>query len=327
MSLTTAGGLLNAAGWMATIAGSVALYRSLAGRANLYLWILVLFLATSGLLVELANSVLSESLFYATGLWFLILVEPYCRRPSVPLLLGLLALGAYAFGLRYPGIALIGAGSLRVLQQSSWVWRARLIRGIAIGLSALPVLVWYLAVSGDDAGLPGGHGDRTDGRGVGDVWNSVAGLGSWFVGGIPFSQDEEIIGALADPVLRVATFTAGALITGVLACLLWRWLVDGQAVGPDSPGAIDRLRSAGLLTIANFVVLYAALVTVYRLALGFYVLARYWGPIAIVLVVVGLALASRRGTDLSKPGVRLLVLSFSAVVAANLLVSVSLVYV
>ncbi len=327
VSLTTAAGLLNAAGWVATIAGAVALYRSLGGRADGYLWALVLFLATSAVIVLLATAVRSESPFYAACIWFLVLVETYCGRPSGLRLAGLLAIGAYAFALRYPGIALVGAGSLRALQQSGWAWKLRLARGIALSAAALPVLVWYLRVSGEGVGLPGAHGERTDSRGLADLWNSVSGLGSWFVGGVPFSQDEEIINALADPVLRVATFSAGLLLIATFAYLLWRWMDSGHGDRPELVEAIGKLRSARLLAIANFVVLYTAFVLGYRLAIGFYVLGRYWGPVAIVLATVGLAFASRHATDATKPGVRLLGLLLAAVVASNIVVSVALVYV
>ncbi len=327
VSLTTAAGLLNAAGWMATIAGAVALYRSLGGRANGFLWVLVLFLATSGVIVSLATSVLSESLFYASCIWFLVLVESYCRRPTGLLLAGLLAIGGYAFALRYPGITLIGAGSLRALQQSAWPWKVRLARGFAIAASGLPVLVWYLLVSGEKSGLPGKHDELTDGRGLDDLWNSVAALGSWFVGGVPFSEDEEIISAVADPVVRVATFTAGLLLVVTLAYLFWRWVDTRQADGRNLAGVVGVLRSARLLAIANFVVLYTAFILSFRLATGFYVLGRYWGPVAIVLAAAGLAFASRHATDVTKPSVRLLGLLLAAIVASNIVVSVALVYV
>ncbi len=323
VSLTTASGLVNAVGWIGTIAGSVALYRSLAGRANGYLWILVLFLATSGLIVDLASSVQTESLFYATCLWFLVLIEAYCKGPSGPLLLAVFAIGAYGFGLRYPGIALIGAGFLRVLQQNSWPWKTRIQRSTVIGLSVLPMLGWYLAVSGDNTGLPGHH-ERTSARAFEDVWNSLAGLGSWLVAGIPYSEDEELIHSLVDPVARGAAIAAGALLVGGFAYFLWRWLADDLRDGPALAVTADRLRSASMLTVANFVVLYTALVAGFRLRGGGYVLARYWGPVVIVLAVVGLVVASRRATDNTQSGVRLLVLALALIVASNLLVAIGL---
>ncbi|WP_421122051.1 hypothetical protein ACE2AJ_14185 [Aquihabitans daechungensis] len=278
--------VINLVSWVATFAACTALYRSTWGKPGVWFYGLLGWLAVCGSVVALHQTVMSEPLYLALSLWFLVLGERWLTGGSWRLGAITVVLGAAAISVRYVGICLIAAAAVRVLQQGGTLRRIA-ARLAAVGAMLVPIVVWYLV--NHDSGRKDAPGSTVEAVKFADVIHSIGSLGSIFSGGIAYSLDDDILGPL-DPVVRGVVLLAGLAAFAVAAILAVRWW---RLQGSTSAQRLRRARSSRYLLVLDYLVLSTAFLIVYRIPSGYSILSRYWAMLVVPAAVLLAARASR----------------------------------
>lgn len=318
MSLIVAAKVCAAIGWLALLVGMRTLFRDLGGRpGGAWEWVCLGFVALSPQVLILHELVLPEPLYMAGCVWTLVVVERYARRPTIGLGVALVLLAGAVVGLRYAGVGLAGAASLRLLLQGGWSWKQRIGSAVLPGIGVLALVAWlFVEINAGHGTSPTTVPEKT--FDLGDIWNSVASFGSHFVLGINFSEDEVLVSSALDPLVRLACFATAAITIATLGWLTWSHR-DRSEASPVA-GVLSGLRRRGLLSVALYAVGTIAFLSVWRFRTGYMILPRYWTPVVLPLLAATLAVYSRGrlGTPLIR---RLAPIAAGAVLAALTLMS------
>lgn len=180
------------------------LFRKLFPENYLYAYIGSVVFATSPSLLRMASNVLSDLMFLALTITFLILVTDYIEKPSRKTLIALALLCAISPLLRFAGLTHILTISLIILI----VQRKELLKGILQAgifgfLTSLPTLIWVYFHNYLQTGIL--FGVRLPPNPGGNLETTIAKAVHWFV---PYSVTDRI------PEWLIITFFVIILLTG-----------------------------------------------------------------------------------------------------------------
>ncbi|WP_254126928.1 hypothetical protein [Aquihabitans sp. G128] len=320
VSTTSAALVVNGLAWATTVVAGFALYRSAGGRTGPVAWVVVLWLAGGGTFTLLFGSVLSEGPFLAAALLAIVAGERWARKPTVANAAATWACCVATVAFRYIGVALVVALALRVLHQRRPA-RATIAALALVGSTVLPVGLWYLRYRGLHGADVAPIADRS--FAPGDVFHSLGALGSVFGGGLPYSENNQIVLAKVDGLVRAALAAVGLLI---VAAAGW-WVVRTSRGGKAAVARTIRTqRDEGRLLAVHYALASIAILAAWRFSIGYHILARYWLVAIVPLVVVLAAAASQVDAARLSPTVRracgagaVLFLGANAVVSLRLL--------
>ncbi|WP_426572246.1 hypothetical protein [Aquihabitans sp. McL0605] len=285
LSVQTSFGLVNTVALAASVLGVSALFRQAGGRRPGVALVLLLWVAAGGASTTLFSAALSEGLFMAVSIWAVVLTERWAVRASPSTAAIVWVLCAAAVATRYVGVALLIACALRLLLQPG---RARRFTAALVPLSAVvPLGVWWLAYHGHQGRDPAFVAKRA--LSAATVFHSLGALGSWPIG-IPYAENNDMVTPAIDRLIRGGL----ALVAiGMIAAGAW-WLFRGWQRHGGALGLLVVVRDRAWLTAVLATAASVGLLVVWRFAIGYHILLRYWTPALLPAAAVGAAYVSLR---------------------------------